>query len=178
MIREKKERNVIILLLCTAILIMSVGFAVLSSELRVVGTASVKTSSWDVHFENVANEQTTGGATVTTNPNIDSQTTTVNYTVTLNQPGDKYTFTVDVVNDGSIAARLHSFELSGVSPEQEAYINYTVTGMTQDQVLNGSEQATLTVTVEYDPNVSADVLPTSDQTLNLNATLNFVQDGQ
>ena len=178
MIRDKKERNVIILLLCTAIVIMSVGFALLSSDLKMNGTANVKTASWDVHFENVANEQTTGSASVTNAPTIDLQTTTVDYAVTLNQPGDKYTFTIDVVNDGSIAAKLHSFDLAGVSAEQDAYINYTVEGMTVNQVLNGSDTATLTVTVEYDPNVTADILPTTDQTLNLTATLNFVQDGQ
>ena len=174
--REKKERNVIILLLCAAIVVMSVGFAVLSTDLNIVGTANVKTSSWDVHFENISTPSTTGGATSTTTPTIDPVFTTVNYAGTLTEPGGKHTFTVDVVNDGSIPARLHSIVVEGVSAEQDEYINYSVTGIAQDEVLNESDTRKLTITVEYDANVTADVLPTTDQTLNLTATLNFVQD--
>lgn len=173
--REKKERNIIIGLLCVAILVMSIGFAVLSTNLNINGAATVKANSWDVHFENIANKSVLGGAVVSTEPTIDSLFTTVNYGLTLNQPGDKYSFTVDVVNNGSIDARLHSISVDGVTTEQSTYVKYSVVGMTQDEVLAAGTSKTITITVEYDATVTAENLPTTDQTLNLTATLNFVQ---
>ena len=172
---ESKEKNIIIGFLCVAVTLMSVGFAALSTTLNFVGTAKVQTNSWDVHFENVANKNSVGAPTITSEPTIDGLTTTVNYDITLSQPGDKYSFTVDVVNDGSIDAKLSTFVLGGVSTEQDVYVNYTVTGMTQNQVLAAGGTETITVTVEYDANISADQLPNSNQTLNLTAALNFVQ---
>lgn len=173
---ESKGKNVIIGFLCVAIAMMSVGFAALSSNLNVVGTAKVKTSTWDVHFENVSNKATIGAPTITSEPTIDSITTTVNYEVTLNKPGDAYLFTVDVVNNGSIDAKLNSFVFGGVSTEQDVYINYSVTGMTDGEVLVAGAKKTITVSVEYDANITGGQLPTSDQTLNLTASLNFGQD--
>lgn len=172
---ESKEKNIIIGVLCFAIIGMSIGFAALSSALNINGTAKVQANDWDVHFVNVANENTVGAPNVLNKPTIDGLSTTVNYEVTLTQPGDKYSFTVDVVNDGSIDAKLSSFVIGGVSTEQDVYVNYTVTGMTESQVLAAGDTETITVTIEYDPNVTAAQLPTENQTLNLSATLNFVQ---
>lgn len=173
--REQKERTIIIGILCFAIVIMSVGFAALSSSLNINGTAKVKTSSWDVHFENVANKTSVGAPTITSEPTADGVTTTVSYEIGLNEPGDKYSFTVDVVNDGSLPAKLSSFTTGGVSTAQDVYVNYSVTGMSVNEVLAAGASKTITVSIEYDPNVSATDLPDENQTLSLTATLNFVQ---
>lgn len=173
---DSKGKNVVIGFLCIAIAMMSIGFAVLSSNLNITGTATVKTNNWDIHFENVSNKNSVGSTTVTAEPTIDSVTTTVNYEITLNKPGDAYSFTVDVTNNGSIDAKLNSFVFGGVSTEQDVYINYSVTGMTEGEVLVAGAKKTITVNVEYDPNINDNQLPTSDQSLNLTASLNFGQD--
>lgn len=173
--REEKTKNYIIIGLLVCVCFISVAFAALASTLNINGSAQIKTNSWDVHFENVANKTTTGAPTVTTEPTIDGLTTTVSYAVTLNQPGDKYSFTVDVVNAGSIDAKLSSINVGGVSTEQDVYVNYTVSGIVQDEVLAAGASKTISVSVEYDPTVSATQLPTVDQSLTLTAVLNFVQ---
>lgn len=175
MFNGRSERNIVILMLCFIILAMSVGFAVLSTALDISGTAVVKTNSWDVHFENLGTAITKGAPTVIEAPALDTNSTTLMYEITLNQPGDSYTFTVDVVNDGTINAKLNSITLAGVSVAQDVYVNYTVTGINQNDILASGATKTITVMIEYDASISASDLPTIDQTLNLIAALNFVQ---
>lgn len=174
--KDQRDRSVIIGILCFTLVMMSVGFAVLSTTLNISGTATVKSHSWDVHFVNVGNEATSGEVEVTTEPTIDGLTTRVDYAVTLKEPGDSYSFTVDVFNNGTLDAKLTSFGFDGVSTAQDVYVNYTVEGMSVNEVLVSGATKTITVTVEYDADVTAAQLPTTDQTLNLSATLNFIQD--
>ena len=51
--RKRKNKKFIILIL---ILFISIGFAYLSASLNITGLATIKRSVWDVHFENIVNE--------------------------------------------------------------------------------------------------------------------------
>ena len=174
--RFKKNKK--ILLLLVLILSITVGFALLSTTLNINGTAGIKSNTWDIHFGTITPNPDSVDAVV--EPHIvDGKIT---YEITLTKPGDFYEFNVDVVNGGSIDAKLSSMpELSGVSSEQDAYINYTFTHADESPIVVGEELAksngtkTFKVRVEFDPNADEGDLPSENQTLHLTVDINYQQ---
>ncbi len=170
-----RVKNLVIGILCCGIIIMSVGYATLSSLLTINGETVVKSKSWDVHCSNISNEVATGYTRIVKSPTVDNLSTTINYSVILNQPGDSYSFSVNVTNSGSIDAKLSSIVLSGVNETEDKYLNYSVSGINENDVLKSKESRTIQVSIEYDSAVREDELPKVDQNLTLTATLNFIQ---
>ena len=110
------------------------------------------------------------------------QTTEVTYEVTLPTPGTFYEFTVDVVNAGSLDAKLSAdATVEGVSAAQAVYTKYSVvwsdTGVAPKtgDVITAGQKKTAKVRVEYNKDVTAAQLPTTDQVLTLTASMNFIQ---
>ena len=97
MIRMRRQNKLVFLLLI--LLGISIGYALVSTTLKITGLANIKNNTWDIHFENVRVKS--GSAEATTPANI-ADPTTVSFTVTLNNPGDYYEFTVEVVNNGTL----------------------------------------------------------------------------
>ena len=101
-----------------------VGYAYLTTSLSIDGTSNVSSARWNIHFANIdINEDSvtpTTGATIT-NP------TTINFSLVLAEPGDFYEFTVDIVNEGTLNARISDFSfLPELTAEQQEYYEYTV----------------------------------------------------
>lgn len=89
---------------------IGVAAAALSRDLKIDGTATVKGTSWNVHFDNlkpasVVSPMST--AKETKAPTLDATKTTIgNYEVELRNTGDSVTYTFDVKNDGDIDAKV------------------------------------------------------------------------
>ena len=118
------------------LIFISLGYAYLTANLKITGTANIGTSAWDIHFANpalsnvsptvtfppvtVTTTTTTtnaSGITITSNVQTTSNGTGIpeikgtsnnqlEFEVNLNQPGDYYNFTVDIVNAGGINAEI------------------------------------------------------------------------
>ena len=185
--RKKSSGIVLLLLLVVGI---SIGYAALTTTLNINGDSTIGKASWDVHFDNVqVTDGSVDGANVTKAAAIDSgDTTKVNYSITLAKPGDFYEFTVDVVNNGTLDAKLSATPtLTGVSTEQEAYTNYTITYDDNSSIVVGdtsliagktdstTNKKTVKVRIEYKKDITASQLPTEDQALNLEFSMNYVQ---
>lgn len=178
---QKKGYKKYALLLVLLLLFVSVGYAVLNTTLNINGTSTVGKVSWDVHFENL--QEVTGSVTPNTKAAIDGAATTITYDISLAEPGDFYSFTVDVVNDGSLTAKLATTPvLGGLSEEQAKYIIYDVyydndnaDSLQANDTIEAGSSSTIVVEVMFNPDVTADVLPTAEQTLNLTLALNYVQ---
>ena len=184
--KNKKQRNS--LLLVILLLAVTIGYAVLTTNLKITGTANIKSNTWDVHFENIQNQT---GVTPTVAPTTNNTTTTeLEFTVDLDLPGDFYQFNVDAVNDGSIDAMvsLVTTEFYTLTEENEelvetklnskpAYINYSVTYDDDTEILenhllakNGGTE-TYKVRIEYDE----DQVAPSDVTLKCKITVPYIQ---
>ena len=171
---------VIIGLLVVAIVAMSVGFAVFSSNLEINGTTTVQSTNWNIQFDEDSYEETVGSETTTPSFNVTSMT----YAVTLTEPGDFYEFTVNVENTGTFDAQLTGITMTDLTPEQEKYLTYTLTYANTPYTSSQSSLAIdlahgsttpVKVRVEYiQPNDPAD-LPDETTPITLNATLNYVQ---
>ena len=179
--KENSRTNYIVIALLVLVIGISIGYAALSTTLNINGSTTIGKSSWDVHFANVI--ETAGGVTATKAAAITAgQTTEVTYEVTLPTPGTFYEFTVDVVNAGSLDAKLSAdATVEGVSAAQAVYTKYSVvwsdTGVAPKtgDVITAGQKKTAKVRVEYNKDVTAAQLPTTDQVLTLTASMNFIQ---
>ena len=102
------------------------------------------------------------------------------YTAPLSKPGDFKAISFDVVNGGGIDAKLDGFVLNGISSAQDVYLNYYILysdGYTpkSGDVLTAGSTKSMVLVIEFDEYVTSSQLPTTDQSLSLSFTLNYVQ---
>ena len=102
------------------------------------------------------------------------------YTASLSKPGDFKAISFDVVNGGSIDAKLDGFVLNGISSAQDVYLNYYILysdGYTpkSGDILTAGSTKSMVLVIEFDDSISSSQLPTTNQSLDLSFTLNYVQ---
>ncbi len=181
--KNRKRRDYLGLLLLLVVG-LSVGYALLRTNLTINGTSKIKGNNWDIHFENL--NVTDGSVELSTGDvaaAIGSNTTEVSYTVTLSQPGDYYEFTVDAVNAGSIDGMVESVTSKlndAVITTLPAYLDYSVSysdgvEILPNQYLKAGETETYKVRIEFRKDISSSDLPTSVQTLTLDFGVAYIQ---
>ena len=106
---KKVLYGLVALALVLSVVGISIGFAAMSTDLTINGSAEVVPSSWDIKFKDLSSPTITGDAEVTTAPTITSDTHIGNYAVKLTKPGDSVTYTFKVANEGTIDAKLTDF---------------------------------------------------------------------
>ena len=180
--RKRKDYLGMLLLLVVG---LSVGYALLRTNLTINGTSKIKGNTWDIHFENL--NVTEGSVELSTEDSaavINTTTKTdITYTVTLNQPGDFYEFTVDAVNAGSIDGMVESVTSKlndAVITTLPAYLDYSVSysdgvEILPNQYLKAGETETYKVRIEFKKDISSSDLPTSVQTLTLDFGVTYIQ---
>lgn len=182
MIKNNNRKRNKRLLLLVLLLSITVGYALLSTTLKINGTASIKSNTWDVHFANI--NEVSGSVDADVDPHITDQGN-ISYEVTLSQPGDFYAFEVDVVNGGTVNAKLSALPtLSGVSDTQAAYTDFKFTHkdgtpiVVGEKLTKNNESKTFVVYVGFKSGdeIDEEDLPTEDQTLNLTVGMNYQQD--
>ena len=176
------SKKVLIPVFLLLLLGISLGYSALQTTLTINGNTKINKTEWVVHFKNLSITNGSylddGNNTAVIDTNDDTKVT---YTVTLKAPGDYFEFTVDIVNEGTLAAKLDAIRETGLTPAQIAeipYLNYTVTGMPSvGDVLNiGNEnKQTITIRVEYPFDITASELPGEDYTFTKTIELDYVQ---
>ena len=170
---NKKALYVLVIIaLVLSIVGISIGFASMSTELTINGTASVVPATWKVKFQNLS-KVTGEDANIITAPQITSDTHIGNYAIKLSKPGDKVVYKFEVANAGTLDAELTSYTfatptITGTSTAAEAdativrnNLVYTLTyndaAHTPIQVgdnLDKEASRELLLTVEYDANAT------------------------
>ncbi len=175
--RFKKTKRNYSLLLGVLLLGISMGYAILSTSLNIDGTSTISSTTWNIHWNNIIeNEDNT--ATTNQATKIETDTTTATFNVTLAKPGDFYEFTIDAVNSGTIDAMIDSisnkvFESNGTTEiNLPNYINYTVTyrdGITvaPKHLLEASKTERYKIRVEFKRDIEANQLHTEATTIKL-----------
>ena len=181
----KLKNEKIVVLVLIILMLISIGYALLSTTLTVNGTANIGSSSWLIYFTNVVPSANNNVAQVVTLPTTTGkETTTLNFAVNMDTPGQVYEFKVDVVNEGSIDAMIvtetENLITEGLSANQKKYLDYTVTyinGATveKNDKLAAGETKTLKVRLEFKKDVAAADLPQDAETINLSYSINYVQ---
>ena len=169
-----KHRNNIIIVF-VLLLIISIGFSVLSSNLNIIGNSLVKSNSWDIHFENV---QVKEGSVNAPTPQINASGNQVTFNITLNNIDDYYEFYVDVVNDGTIDGMIDLIDYPDLTETEESFLDYTFTyvdggNISRKDLLTAGNSLTILVRVNYKENGA---LPENDyNSINLSFSIDYIQ---
>jgi len=168
--RRHGKKNLLIGFLIAAILMMSVGYAALASQLNIEGYSKI-TGDFKVEFTSITEGSPVGDATNVT-PAAIVGATTATFDVEFVSPGDKMTYEIVVKNTGNLPAKLD--DITGLPTESNDPIKYTVTGVAVGDTLAVEEEKTITIVAEYVSSVTSQ--PTDDQlSKDLSITLNYVQ---
>lgn len=207
--RNNREKGMVCAIIALAILLIgSIGVAVaaFSTDLYIRGTATVSSSLWDVHFENLQLAQLNGNyAQEITAPTIQTSVDGVamaaikNYDVKLQEPGDSVEYTFDVVNAGNMDARIAAIQISTgsnlsctsaagttVANTVCSHLNYTLTyangisvaaGDTLPSLASGTNTKTMKLKLELDPSMDTADLPSKDVAISgLAVIISYEQD--
>lgn len=183
--RRSNKTGFFVCLVVLLLLLFSVGYAALLSEIDINGTTTVLSNSWNVYVSSVDNEAVHGSVVLTASPSIptgSTSTTSLAYSVSLAKPGDYYTFDFTVKNGGTLDIKLREAPiLTGLSGDQDVYINHTIkntdgtTITTDNSIIEAGGTKTYRIKVEYDSNIDISDLPNSNQSLALKVLLNYIQ---
>lgn len=170
----RRNRNKIIVVLL--ILLISIGFAFLSSNLSIIGNTLISKQTWDIHFENPTK---VGGNMTASNLEL-TNSTTVDFTVDLLQPRDSYEFTVDVVNDGSVDGMINSITATELTTNQKKLFEYVITyddgaALKEKQKLAAHDIDKYKVTVRYKDDISNSDLSTTNTTVDIEIHVEYVK---
>lgn len=194
--KQRGVKALSIVALVAAIIGLTVAFAAMSRTLTINGSAKMDTATWDIHYENLSAATLTGGASV---PNPDTatikngDTTTIeNIDMTVTKPGDSVTYTFDVVNSGTINAKIGTLTKqlkptctgTGANADADATLvcgnltyefKYTTDGaaVAENDTLSAGQTKNLTLKLSYD----GTTLPADDVNLTgMDITTIYVQD--
>ena len=192
---RNKRKSRLFLLLSFILLSITIGFAAIATKLKVNGTTNIGKNTWNIYWDNVANQRGVTTATpVISNDSLHGINTAVTWTVTLDKPGDFYEFTVDAVNAGTIDAMITSIEhtLDGIvmsnSNKLPDYVKYSVTYANGDPIAvkhilpkadstdpSSYKRETFKIRVEFDRNIEKEDLSDEDLSFELSFGLTYGQ---
>ena len=166
--KDRKKRNLIIGSLLAILVIMTVGYAAFSTQLKITGNASI-TSNWNVQITGISNGTPTGSAENAINPSYD--VLTANMEVNLYSPGDSMTYEITIENKGTIDATLSKITKTDTN---NPAILFETSGVNEGDNLNAGDKTTMTVKITYNPNITTQP---ENLTSGLNVTLTYEQKG-
>lgn len=170
-----KMRNIRKVLLLSIILVITIGFAVISSNLKVNGLFRFSSNEWNVFLENAIVEN---GSVTTIAPSISSDKLSATFSVTLKEPGDYYQFLIDATNESTLDAMISGVTISGLEDVSD-YLECTVTyydgsAIEVNDILYKHFSNTFKVTLEY-KDIILSQIPTTDLTPTVTVSINYRQ---
>ena len=180
--KERRTKALVVVVLLIVVAGLTVAFAALSTTLNINGTAYLDAAKWGIRFENLSEPVKVGTATTTGTAKIEetkaAEITDIN--VSLSIPGDKIVYTVDLVNKGTINAKIDNIEKTVLTQEQQRYLTFKVTDkdgyeIKQGDILEKGQTKKVTITIEFIKDLTKEDLPKQTSTISLSYKLNFVQ---
>ena len=104
--KERRIKSLSVVALIVAVLGLTVAFAALSQTLTINGSAKLDASKWGLKFDNLVLVSDDKYIEGTANIKTEDNTVIENMNVRLTTPGDKVVYKVDLVNEGTINAKI------------------------------------------------------------------------
>ena len=167
--RTRKKQRIIIGTLCSILVGLAIGYAVLSSQLNIQGTGSV-ISNFQILFTEIKEGTMNGAKTIQKEIVGD---TTANFIIDLKSPGSTGEYIITVENRGTIDAYVK--DIKGVvdsNRKEPKDIQFSIDGLKVNDKLKARETKTFKVKVNWDSNATS--IPETSKYLSL--TIDFVQD--
>lgn len=179
---KERTKALVIVVMLIVVAGLTVAFASLSSVLNIKGTAYLDAAKWGIKFQNLSEPEKIGTASSTGTAKIEEAKSAEisNINVNLSTPGDKVVYTVDLVNEGTINAKIDKIEKTALTSEQQKYLTFKVTDkdyneVSKGDILSSGETKKLIITIEFIKDLTKEDLPTNTSTISLSYKLNFVQ---
>ncbi len=177
----KKRKETLIMIIIISILLLGIGYAYITTNLSINGTADVDSNTWNVYWDNVqVTSGSVSGSQVITAPTISNQTT-VSFHIRLKEPGELYEFTVDGKNTGTIDAMIDTITTNiNNSPTPPEYLKYKVTygngsPIENNHLLSVNSTQTYKIRIEYRTDINPSSLPSTAQSLSVTFTTDYIQ---
>lgn len=145
---------------------IGIGYSILTSTVRIDGTASI-TSTWKIVFTKAV-ENTMNEATTTSGPSITAGTT-LDIGVELNKKGSQAIYDVTVQNQGTIDAVVKEIRLNDGEPTD---LKVYISGLYKGFALKAGESKQFQVIAEW----SASAPESSETEKNVNVSVDFEQE--
>lgn len=194
---EKRFKKVVIFSLIAIFITISglcVAFANQTAELKVIGTAKVNKTKWEIKFDNLSTPTTMNGVTIDTAPTIQNDSTYIgDYRIVFTKPNSSVSYTFDVVNNGTFDAKLNSLTIptsvctgNGADATIDAtnvcnYLTYTLTKadgspFSVNSIVSSENSVSLKLTLSYG-DIPQENWPKDDVEIsNLQIAANFISE--
>lgn len=178
--KERRVKALGIVALVVAVLGLTIAFAALSQTLTINGSAYLDAAKWGIKFQNITEPEKVGNANTTGTAVIEEDVSINNINVSLSTPGDSVSYGVELVNEGTINAKIEKIDKPELTNEQQRYLSFTVkddlgSELVEGDILNAGETKHLTIKIEFKKDIEKEDLPTSVSNITLSYKLNFVQ---
>lgn len=139
--RDRKNRNIIIGVLCSLLVIMGIGYALLNQRLTIKGQEIIM-GEWDVRITNITDKNPIGKAKDVSHSFTNTSAT---FEADLWLPGDSIEYEVTVENKGNVVAALQTVTPSTVASDNSVKFTHTEI----PQILQPGDAKTFTMKVEF-----------------------------
>ena len=179
--KERRIKVLSLVALIVAVLGLTIAFAALSQTLTINGRASMGSSQWDVHFENLSGARLYGYANEVSTPQIVENGIKIeNMNVLLKKPKDKVIYTVEIVNDGTINAKIEQIQMTQLTEEQSKYLEFYATysdgrSISESNILKANQREKVKIVIGFKEDITEEDLPKETTTINLSLTIDYVQ---
>ena len=162
MVKKNQKRLLVMSVALFIICAMALGYAALSSSLKISGTGTIS-ANWDILFTNIEEGSKKGA---TSNESVITDKLTATFDVDLNAPGDYIEYHVTIKNNGNIDAVIENIiGIADINRQPPTDIKFSIEGIRTGDDLLAGEEKTFVVRSEF--NQLATNLPTINKSLDL-----------
>ena len=161
------DKKRIIMILCTLVCIMIVGYAAFSTMLNISGTANIE-SNWNILFTKIEEINKTEGITIQEVPTVNG--TMATFTVGLKKPGDYIEYQITVENKGTLDAVVENIE---AREDTTGALKFEIEGIRIGDKLGKNSSSSFIVRLSYDNSITSQPINTSNS---LTVNIDYVQD--
>ena len=147
-----KKKAIVIML--TLILMITIGYAVIKTPLKINGMATIKPSKFDIHFENVSLADDSIEPIVPII--INDEGNQIEFQVAFYELGSKFEFNTDIVNAGTINGKISNIEVSELTSAESHMLDFDMYYTDNSEYpalgdfLKVGEKRNLTVNLKYE----------------------------
>ena len=183
---NEHSKNIVLIVLGVVLIGITIAYDALQTNLNINGTAESPEVTWDINITNWSQTAKNGNPTITA-PTI-TNTSITGLGVNLTKPGQSVTYAFDIVNDGTIDAKLNSTTSgftcnSGKICTDITYaLNCAAAASTQNSILYASNNTntdtahcTLTISRAAGTQASDQTYTSNDGAGTFNASWQYVQ---
>lgn len=173
---RKSNKKYLIVLLIVFILSLAIGYAAFTDVLKISGTANAN-GTFDLEFQNAKVVSTVGCDAAETKAEISADKDLLTVTVKdLAYPGAGAQFSVDIVNVGSLPAKVTKVTPVGLDGTDNIKINGLDAITTSHPTIDAKGTCSLSFNVEWDPASTAELTETEKNGVQFSLEIEYSQD--